>query len=70
MTSSHLSVCTHDYGNDDLAVGSVISLSNQEFKAFVDAIGGHPELQGTQDMTDPNASLMIIGGSGSETKCW
>jgi hypothetical protein len=61
---------THNYGNDDLAVGSVISLSNNEFKAFVDGIGTHPELQGTHDVTDPNASLMIIGGSGSETKYW
>lgn len=61
---------THSHGNDDLAVGSVITLSNHEFKAFVDGIGTHPALQGTQDVTDPNASLMIIGGSGSRTKCW
>lgn len=61
---------THNYGNDDVFVGSVISLSNQEFKAFVDAIGNHSELQGIEDITDPNASIMIIRDFTPAALCW
>ena len=61
---------THNYGNDDVFVGSVISLCNQEFKAFVDAIGNHPELQSIEDINDPNASLMIIRDFEPNAACW
>jgi hypothetical protein len=58
------------YDNDDIFVASVICLSNQEFKAFVDAIGNHPELQSTADEEYYNASLMIIRDFGANTLCW
>ena len=61
---------THNYGNDDIFVASVISLSNEEFKAFVDAIGNYPELQSIADMEYPNASLMIIRDFGIDARCW
>ncbi|MGI6657327.1 MAG: hypothetical protein ACOX5Z_11035 [Desulfobulbus sp.] len=61
---------SHDYGNDDIFVGSVISLSSQEFKDFVDAIGNHPELQSIEDISDPNASLMIIREFAPNAICW
>ncbi|MBN1905172.1 MAG: hypothetical protein JW927_08760 [Deltaproteobacteria bacterium] len=60
----------YDYGNDDAFVGSVIRLSNQEFKTFVDAIGNHPELQSIENIIDPDASLMIIRGFGANAICW
>ena len=58
------------YGNDDIFVASVIGLSNEEFKAFVDAIGNYPELQSIADMEYPNASLMIIRDFEADTRCW
>lgn len=61
---------SYRYDNDDIFVVSVITLSNQEFKAFVDAIGNHPELQSTADEQNFNASLMIIRDFDTETKCW
>jgi hypothetical protein len=61
---------SYRYSNDDIFVASVISLSNQEFKAFVDAIGIFSELQSIADIEYPNASLMIIRDFGDDTLCW
>ena len=61
---------SHDYGNDDFGAISVLSLSNKEFKNFVDAIARHPELHGIDDMTDPDQSLMIIRDFGESTMYW